>query len=114
MELLIKIILNAAALFAAAYLMKGVTIKDFTRAVIIAVILSLLNATIGNFLDFITTPLRWITLGIFSFVVDAAVLLIAAHFMKGFEVKGFGTAFVLAIVLSIFNAVLHGLYPFSL
>lgn len=112
MELLIKIILNAAALFAAAYLMKGVEIKDFTRAVIIAVILSLLNATIGNFLDFITTPLRWITLGIFSFVVDAAILLIAAHFMKGFEVKGFGTAFFLAIVLSIFNAVLHGLYPF--
>ena len=92
--------------------MKGVEIKDFTRAIIIAIILSFLNATIGNFLDFITTPLRWLTLGIFSFVIDAMVLLVAAQFMKGFTIKSFGTAFVLAIVLSIFNAVLHGLYPF--
>lgn len=112
MELIIKILLNAGALFAAAYLMKGVEIKDFTRAIIIAIILSFLNATIGNFLDFISTPLRWLTLGIFSFVIDAIVLLVAAQFMKGFTIKSFGTAFVLAIVLSMFNAVLHGLYSF--
>ena len=65
-EMIIKVLLNALALMAGAHLLKGVVIEDFTRAVIIAVILSFLNATLGAFLDFITTPLRFLTLGLFA------------------------------------------------
>lgn len=107
---LMKTLLNALALFAAAYLLKGVVIKDFLNAIIVAVVLALLNATLGQVLDFITLPLRILTLGLFSFVVDAIVIWIAASLLKGFEVRSFWSAVVLAIVLAIFNAILYQLY----
>ena len=109
-EMVIKVLLNALALMAGAHLLKGVESEDFTRAVIIAVFLSVLNATLGSFLDFITTPLRFLTLGLFAFVVDAAMLLLAAHFMKGFNIKNFVSAFFLAIIFSITNAVLYAIF----
>lgn len=109
-EMVIKVLLNALALMAGAHLLKGVEIEDFTRAVIIAVILSVLNATLGSFLDFITTPLRFLTLGLFAFVVDAAMLLLAAHFMKGFNIRNFVSAFFLAIIFSVTNAVLYAIF----
>lgn len=109
-EMIVKVLLNALALMAGAHLLKGVEIQDFTRAVIIAVILSFLNATLGSFLDFITTPLRFLTLGLFAFVVDAAMLLLAAHFLKGFNIRNFVSAFLLAIILSVCNAILYAVF----
>ena len=109
-EMVIKVLLNALALMAGAHLLKGVEIEDFTRAVIIAVFLSVLNATLGSFLDFITTPLRFLTLGLFAFVVDAAMLLLAAHFMKGFNIRNFVSAFFLAIIFSVTNAILYAIF----
>ncbi|MEN0006065.1 MAG: phage holin family protein [Bacteroidota bacterium] len=107
---LIKILLNALALFGAAYLMKGVDIKDFLQAILIAAVLAVLNATLGQVLDFVTMPIRILTLGLFSFVVDAIVLWVAASFFEGFKLKSFWTAVLLAVVLAIFNAVLYHLY----
>lgn len=104
---LVKLLLNTLALFVAAYLLKGVFIKDFTRAIILALVLALLNSTLGAVLNFLTAPLNWITLGLFSLVVDAIVLMIAAYFLKGFEIKSFVWAVFLAITLAIFNAILH-------
>ena len=109
-NLLIKIVLNSLAIFAAAYLMSGVTVKDYWRAVIVALLLAFLNATVGAVLSFLAFPLTFLTLGLFSFVIDAALLMIASHFLKGFEVDKFGTAFLLAIILAIFNSILHWIY----
>lgn len=100
---IVHVLINAAVLMAAAYMLRGVTITDFTRALLLAVVLALLNATLGAVLDFVTTPLRWLTLGLFSLVVDAIVIKIADYFMKGFDVKNFTWALLLAAVLAIFN-----------
>jgi putative membrane protein len=102
---IIHILINAVVLMAAAYILSGVTISDFTRAIILAVILAILNSTLGAVLDFVSTPLRWLTLGLFSLVVDAVVLKIADYFMKGFSIKSFGWALILALVLAIFNTI---------
>ncbi len=109
-EGLIKVLLNALALMAGAYFLKGVEIEDFTRALIVAVLLALLNATLGSFLDFITTPLRFLTLGLFAFVVDAALLLLVDYFIKGFKIKNFLSAFLLAIILAVMNSVLYAIF----
>lgn len=101
----INTLILALVLMGAAYLLSGVTIEDYTRAIIVAVILAILNATLGWFLDFMTTPLRWITLGLFSLVVDAIVLMIAAYFIKGFTIRSFGTAFVMAVLLALANVI---------
>jgi putative membrane protein len=109
-EALIKILINAAALMLGAYLLKGVEIQDFVRALLIAIVLAVLNATLGSFLHWITTPLRWMTLGLFAFVVNAALLLLTAHFMRGFNIRDFWSAFVLAIILSLSTTVMYKLF----
>ena len=57
-------------------------------------------------MDFISAPLRWLTLGLFAFIVDAIVILVTAHFMKNFRVNGFISAVYLAFAMSIFNLIL--------
>ena len=103
---LIQIILNALALLLAASLLKGVEVKNFVSAIIVALFLAVLNATLGAFMDFISAPLRWLTLGLFAFIVDAIVILVTAHFMKNFRVNGFISAVYLAFAMSIFNLIL--------
>ena len=109
-HILIKILLNAVAVFLGAYFLKGVEVADFTRALIIALLLSVLNATAGALLKFFAFPFRLLTLGLFSFVIDALMILIAAYFLKGFKVKGFLDALLLAIIISIFNALLYAVF----
>ena len=109
-EMLLKVVLNALTLMAGTYFLKGVEIEDFTRAMIVAVLLAFLNATLGSFLDFISIPLRFLTLGLFSFVVDAAMLLLAAHFLRGFKIDNFLSAFLLAILLGVFNSIVYAIF----
>ncbi len=103
---LVQIILNALALLLGASLLKGVQVKNFVSAIIVALVLAVLNATLGAFMDFISAPLRWLTLGLFAFIVDAIVILVTANFMKSFRVDGFISAVYLAFALSIFNLIL--------
>ncbi len=104
---LVKIIIMAVVLLGAAHFLNGVTVENFTKAVIIAVVLSFLNTTLGSFLHFITTPLRWITLGFFSLVVDAVVLMATAYFLKGFTIKNLSWAILLAAFVAVANMILH-------
>ena len=106
----LHILINAASLMAAAYLLSGVTLPDFTKALILAVVLALLNSTLGVALDFISTPLRWLTIGLFSLVVDAIVLKVADYFMKGFSLKSFGWALAMAAVVAIFNTLSNWIF----
>lgn len=103
---IMQTVLNACALLLGASLIRGVEVKNFFSAVIVAVILALLNATLGAFMDLVSAPLRWVTLGLFAFIVDAVVILITAHYMKNFRVEGFGPAVYLAVAMSIFNLLL--------
>ncbi|MCB0609475.1 MAG: phage holin family protein [Lewinellaceae bacterium] len=107
---LFKILLNGLAIMSAAYLMQGVKVTDLARALIASFVLALLNSTLGAVLDTLTYPVRFVTLGLFSLVVDAAVIMVASYFLKGFEVRNFGTAFWLAVLLAVFNTVLHWIY----
>lgn len=103
---LIQMLLNAVALLLGANFIKGIHLKNFVSALIVAVVLALLNATLGAVMDFLSTPIRWLTLGLFGFIIDAVVILIAAHFLKSFRVDGFVPAVFLAVALSVFNLVL--------
>ncbi len=107
---LLNMLLNAVALFAGAYLLKGVEIKDFLRALIVAVVLALLNATLGKILSFLAFPVIVLTLGIFSWVINAFVILLASRFLEGFTVRSFWWALALAIIIAIFNSLLFGVF----
>ncbi len=62
MKFLISLLLSAFAVFAAAYLVPGVDIDGFTTALIVAIVVGLLNATVGLVLKLLTAPLNWLTL----------------------------------------------------
>lgn len=109
---IVKILLNALALLVGGRLLNGIHLTDFSRAVIVALVLALLNATLGTFLNLLTLPLTLITFGLFGFVVDALVIMAAGYFLKGFTVDGFWPALLLAVLMALFNLVLHSL-PFS-
>ena len=106
MAIIITILINALAVLLGAYLLSGVTIKSNVEAVIVAIVLALLNVTVGAVLDFLATPITWLTLGLFSLVIDAIIIKIADYFLKGFAVRSFGWAFLLAVIIAITNAIL--------
>lgn len=105
MDIIIQVLINAAALFIGAQILRGVHIEDFIRAIVVAVVIGVINWFVGGFLDFITTPLRWLTLGLFALVIDAIIIKVADYFMKGLKVDNFWWALGLAAVVSVVNAV---------
>jgi putative membrane protein len=84
-------------------------VRDFTAALIAALVIGLVNATLGLILKIITFPLTILTLGIFWLVINALMLIFASHFVPGFAVHGFWAAFWGAIVLSLINMVFRAL-----
>ncbi len=102
----INLIATALALLLAGYFLEGITVKGIFSALIIAFALSILHATLGAFLDTLAIGFNLVSFGLFSFVVDAVVILVASWFLDGFRVKSFLWAIVLAFVLSILNGVI--------
>jgi putative membrane protein len=103
--------LSALALLIVAYIVPGFQVSGIFAALIAAVVIGLINATIGLFLKVITFPLTVLTLGIFWFVVNAIVLKLATWFVPGFNIYGFWPAFWGAVVLSLINMIFRWLMP---
>ena len=80
-----------------------------TAALIAAVVIGLVNATLGLFLKVVTFPLTILTLGIFWLIINAVMLKLASAFVPGFHIQGFAAAFWGAIVLSLVNMLLKWL-----
>ena len=110
MRLLLNWLLSAISLLIVSYLVPGFHVRGFTAALIAALVIGLVNATIGLFLKIITLPLTFLTLGIFWWVINALMLLFASALLTpNFVVSGFWPAFIGAIVLSLINMVLKAL-----
>ncbi len=109
-EFIITVLANTAAVWLGAQFLRGVEVTDFSRALIVGLVVALLNSTLGSFLYWISTPIRWITLGLFSFVLDALILMVADYFLKGLKIKDFWWALALAIVVALTNSFTHWLF----
>ena len=100
------ILVNAVALIISASLLDGVEIKGFVKAIWVAFILAILNATIGAFLKFLMTPVNILTLGFISLLVNAGMIKVASGMINGFHVRSFWRAALLSLVLAIVNCIL--------
>ncbi|KAA3651208.1 MAG: phage holin family protein [Bacteroidetes bacterium] len=107
MSLIVKLLINAAAVFLGAKFLEGVKVKNFLSAVLVAAIIGIVNATIKPILIFLTIPATILTLGLFLFVIDALMILLVDKLLTGFEVKNFGWAILFSIVLSVINAIFY-------
>lgn len=99
MYLLLRLIINAAALLLVAYLVPGFEVSGIYAALIVAVVLGLLNAIVRPLLLVLTLPINIITLGLFTFIINAAIIWFVGTFIKGFEVQGFLPALAAALLL---------------
>jgi len=104
-NLLADWILSALALLLVAHIVPGFEVGSFGAALVAAVVVGLVNATLGLLLKVLTLPLTIFTLGIFWFVINAFMLKIAASLVPGFMIQGFLPAFLGAVVLSLINIV---------
>lgn len=111
MRMIVNWLLSALALILVTYIVPGFHVSGILAALIAAVIIGLLNATIGLFLKVITFPLTVFTLGIFWFVVNAIILKLASFFVPGFEIVGFLPAFLGAVVLAVINMLIRWIMP---
>lgn len=108
-HLLVNWLLSAVSLMIVAAIVPGIEIAGFGTALIAALVIGLVNATLGFFLKIVTFPLTLITLGAFLFVINALMLKVAAALLPGFRVKGFLPAILGAILLSLVHLLLRWL-----
>jgi putative membrane protein len=110
MRLLLNWVLSAVAVWIVAQLGIGISVRGVASALIAALVIGFINATLGLLLKIITFPLTLVTLGLFWFVINALMLELASALLSpGFQVRGFLAAFVGAIVLSLVNVVLKAI-----
>lgn len=107
MSILINWILSAMAVFTAAYILPGVHVQSFTAALVAALVIGIFNAILKPILVILTLPITILTLGFFTFVIQALLIMLAANIVPGFSVDGFFWALVLSLVLAIINFFLH-------
>lgn len=105
-----SLLINSVAVFIAAYILDGVTVKNFFTAILVAVILALMNTFIRPIIVFLTIPVTILTLGLFILVINALILMAVDYFLEGFEIRNFWWAVLLSIVLSLINGLLFWIF----
>lgn len=105
MKLIAEWLVKALILLLTTYFIPGFRIDSFTTALIAVIILGLLNIFIKPLLLFLTLPINILTLGLFTFVVNAILLYIVSAVLGGFHIDSFMTAIVAALVIAIISGV---------
>ena len=107
MGLLIRWLILTVAIIFASYLLEGIHINGFFSAFLAAAILGILNALFRPVLLILTLPINILTLGLFTFIINALMLKMASGVIPGFEVHGFWTAVFGALIISVVSWLLN-------
>ncbi len=109
MTLLIKWLVNALAIGITAYLLPGVAISGFFAALVTALVLGVVNIFIKPLLLLLTLPINILTLGLFTLVINALMIMLVAA-VPGFMVRGFWWALLFGLVLAVVNYILDVIF----
>jgi putative membrane protein len=107
MNFIMRIVVSSIVAFGLSYILSGVHIDTFWTAIVLALVLAVLNAIVKPVLFVITIPITIVTLGLFYFVLNALMIILADKFIKGFAVDGFWWALLFSLLLSIVTSVLY-------
>ncbi|MCK4554717.1 phage holin family protein [Candidatus Parcubacteria bacterium] len=110
MSILLKWLIMAVSILISAYIISGVAVSGIWAALWLAVFLGVINIILKPILIILTLPINILTLGLFTFVINASLILLASSVIKGFEVSGFWVAVLFSIVLSIISYALNSLF----
>jgi putative membrane protein len=111
MSFIINWLVASLAVAIVSYLLPGVALTGAFAALVTALILGLANAFIRPILIILTLPLTIVTLGLFTFVINAFLVILTAAIVPGFTVAGFWWALLFSLALAIVNWALSALTP---
>ncbi len=106
MNYLIKLLISAALVVILASLLPGIAVSNYFSAIVVALVMALLNTFIKPLLIFFTLPATIFTLGLFLFVINAVIVLMASSLVGGFYVSGFWSALLFSLLFSLFQSAL--------
>ncbi|TAI46979.1 phage holin family protein [Flagellimonas allohymeniacidonis] len=109
MNFIIRLLINALAVIILSYALPGVGVDSFLTAIIVALVLGFLNFLVKPILVLLTLPITILTLGLFLLIINAIIILLAAHFISGFYVSSIWWAILFSILLSILQSILQSL-----
>jgi putative membrane protein len=109
--MLVNWILSAVLLLVVSRLVPGFVVTSFVAALIAALVIGFVNATLGLLLKVFTFPLTFLTFGIFLLVINALMLLLSSKLVPGFVIHGFAPAFWGALLLATLHLVLRWIMP---
>ena len=105
--ILIRWIILTVSIIIASYLLEGIHISGFFSAFFAAAALGILNALFRPILLILTLPINLLTLGLFTFIINALMLKMASGIIPGFEVHGFWTAVIGSLIISVISWLLN-------
>lgn len=106
MRFLLRIIITAVVAFALSSVLRGIHIDTFWTALVLSLVLAVLNVLLKPILIILTLPITILTFGLFLFVINAGIILLAGKFVDGFHVDGFGWALLFSLLLSLLTSLL--------
>ena len=107
MKIFIHWLVSAIAILISAYILPGVAVDGFVAALVVAVVLGIINAFLRPLLVLLTLPVTILSLGLFVFVINGLLVMLAASIVPGFVVEGLWSGILFGIVLALVSAVLH-------
>lgn len=102
-----RIIVTSIVAFGLSYVLSGISIDTFWTAIVVAIVLAILNAIVKPVLIIFTLPITLFTLGLFLFVINALIILLAEYLVTGFRVEGFWWALLFSFLLSLVSSLLY-------
>ena len=109
LHILVSWFVSALALWIVAQIIPGIELRGFRAALVATVVIALVNGTIGVILKFLAFPLTLVTLGLFLLLINAFLLKLASVFTPGFSVRGFLSALLGSVVLTILTSIMRDL-----
>ena len=109
MNVLIRWFVNGLSLYIVSKIVTGIEVADFTTSLVAALVIGLVNTFIKPILSLFALPITVLTLGLFTFIINALMLLLASRIVPGFIVHDFWSALVGSILLSLVSTVLFSL-----
>lgn len=109
MNFIIRLLITAAVAYGLSMVLDGVQIPDFKTAFIFALVLALLNFIVKPLLVILTLPITILTLGIFLFIINALIIMLADRFIDGIKVDGFLWALIFSLILSLVSSLVNSM-----
>ncbi len=107
MNFLLRIVITAVVAFALSSVLHGIHIDTFWTAIVLSLVLAVMNYLLKPVLIILTLPITILTFGLFLFVINALIVLLAGRFVNGFHVDGFGWALLFSLLLSLLTSILY-------